>query len=147
MAGFFSRRDEDTENVSDTENEERKSEDEEYPSAVEADALHLHLQAIVEEEIVLRHPIVALSRNICNLVHTKNLSILPVAMLRVICEGIGLNVNEVTGKGKSHLKVVLRRSLRSALLLECDRCNAKNRLEKTHIDHTYLYCSSQAKKR
>ena len=60
----------------------------------------MHLQAIVEEEIVSRHPIVALSRNICNLVHTKNLSTLPVAMLRVICEGIGLNVNDVTGKRK-----------------------------------------------
>ena len=82
MAGFFSRWDEHTENVSDTVNEERKSEDEEQQSAVEADALQLqlHLQAIVEEEIVLRHPIVALSRNICNLVHTKNLSTLPVAI-------------------------------------------------------------------
>ena len=48
MAGFFSKRDEDAENVSDTENEEPESEDEEQQSAVEADALHLHLQAIVE---------------------------------------------------------------------------------------------------
>ena len=51
MAGFFSRRDEDTENISDTENEERESEDEEQQSAVEAEALHLHLQAIVEDKL------------------------------------------------------------------------------------------------
>ena len=63
MAGFFSRRDEDTENISDTENEERESEDEEQQSAVEAEALHLHLLATVEE-IVSRQAIVALSRKI-----------------------------------------------------------------------------------
>ena len=107
----------------------------------------MHLQAIVEEEIVLRHPIVALSRNICNLVHTKNLSTLPVAMLRVICEGIGLNVKEVTGKRKKPLTGRITQVVKECSLLECDRCNAKNRLEMTHTDHTYLYCSSQAKKR
>ena len=73
MAGFFSRWDEDTENVSDTENEESESEAEEQQSTVVAEALDLHLQEIVQEEIVLRHPIVTLSRNICNLVHTKKL--------------------------------------------------------------------------
>ena len=31
-------------------------------------------------------------------------------------------------------------------MLECDRCNAKDLPEKTHTDHTYLYCRSQAKK-
>ena len=63
----------------------------------------MHPQAIVEDEIVLGLPIFALSCNICNLVHTKNLSTLPVAMLRVNCEGIGLNVNDFTGKRKKPL--------------------------------------------
>ena len=50
----------------------------------------MHLKAVVNKEIALRHPIVALSRNICSLVHTKKLSTLTVAMLRDICEGVGL---------------------------------------------------------
>ena len=56
----------------------------------------MQLQAIVEQEIILRHPIVALSRNFCKLIHTKNLYNLSIALLRIICEGIGLKVDDVS---------------------------------------------------
>jgi len=70
VAGFFSRLAARIRKTPAASNEERESEDEEQ-SVVEAEALHLHLKAVVNEEIALRHPIVALSRNICSLVHTK----------------------------------------------------------------------------
>ena len=57
----------------------------------------------MEEEIALRHPIVALSRNICNLVHDNNLLPLSVAMLREICESLGLNVDDITERKKKPL--------------------------------------------
>ena len=85
-----------------TSNEESGSEDE-GQCAVEAEALHSHLKEVVSEEIALRHPIVALSRNICSLVHTEKLSTLTVAVLRDICEEIGLNVDDITEKRKKPL--------------------------------------------
>ena len=51
----------------------------------------------------MRHPIVALSRNICNLVHDNKLSTLLVAMLREICESLGLNVDDITERKKKPL--------------------------------------------
>ena len=66
-------------------------------------ALHSHLKEVVSKEIALRHPIVALSRNICSWVHTKKLSTLTVAVLRDICEDIGLNVDDITEKRKKPL--------------------------------------------
>ncbi|CAH3192440.1 unnamed protein product [Porites evermanni] len=102
VAGFFSRLAARIRKTSATSNEESGSEDEEQ-CAVEAEALHSHLKEVVSEEIALRHPIVALSRNICSLVHTKKLSTLTVAVLRDICEDIGLNVDDITEKRKKPL--------------------------------------------
>ena len=102
VAGFFSRLAARIRKTSATSNEESGSEDEEQ-CAVEAEALHSHLREVVSEEIALRHPIVALSRNICSLVHTKKLSTLTVAVLRDICEDIGLNVDDITEKRKKPL--------------------------------------------
>ena len=99
VAGFFSRLAARIRKTSATSNEESGSEDEEQ-CAVEAEALHSHLREVVSEEIALRHPIVALSRNICSLVHAKKLSTLTVAVLRDICEDIGLNVDDITEKRK-----------------------------------------------
>ena len=56
-----------------------------------------------KRKIALRHPIVALSRNICNLVHDNKLSTLSVAMLREICESLGLNVDDITERKKKPL--------------------------------------------
>ena len=94
VAGFFSRiatkirhryR---TKNV----NEERESEDERQESVVEAEALQSHLH----------YPMNALSRNICNLAHTK-----PYLPYRLLCRGtfVVLAQKWMTsrGKGKSHL--------------------------------------------
>ena len=102
VAGFFSRLAARIRKTSATSNKESGSEDEEQ-CAVEAEALHSHLREVVSEEIALRHPIVALSRNICSLVHTKKLSTLTVAVLRDICEDIGLNVDDITEKRKKPL--------------------------------------------
>lgn len=102
VAGFFSRLAARIRKTSATSNEQSGSEDEEQ-CAVEAEALHSHLREVVSEEIALRHPIVALSRNICSLVHTKKLSTLTVAVLRDICEDIGLNVDDITEKRKKPL--------------------------------------------
>ena len=102
VAGFFSRLAARIRKTSATSNEESGSEDEEQ-CAIEAEALHSHLREVVSEEIALRHPIVALSRNICSLVHTKKLSTLTVAVLRDICEDIGLNVDDITEKRKKPL--------------------------------------------
>ena len=93
VAGFFSRLEARIRKMPATSNEEHESEDE-GQSAVEAEALHSHLKAVVNEEIALCHPTVALS---C-LVHTKKLSTLTVAMRRDICEGVGLNVDDITEK-------------------------------------------------
>ena len=97
VAGFFSRLAARIRKMPATSNKERESEDE-GQSAVEAEALHSHLKAVVNEEIALCHPTVALSCYICSLVHTKKLSTLTVAMQRDICEGVGLNVDDITEK-------------------------------------------------
>ena len=83
--------------------EEPDSDDEHHQNAAEKESLHSKLHAVVEEEIALRHPIVALSRNIRNLVHDNNLSTLSVAMLREICESLGLNVDDITERKKKLL--------------------------------------------
>ena len=89
VAGFFSRLAARIRKTPATSNKECESEDEEQ-SAVEAEGIHSHLKAVVNEEIALCHPIVALSCYICSLVHAKKLSTLTVAMLRDICEGVVL---------------------------------------------------------
>ena len=77
--------------------------DEDHQNAAEKESLLSKLHAVVEVEIALRHPIVALSRNICNLVHDNKLSTLSVAMLREICESLGLNVDDITERKKKSL--------------------------------------------
>ena len=103
MAGFFSRLAAKIRKSSSKQHEEPDSDDEDHQNAAEKESLHSKLHAVVEEEIALRHPIVALSRNICNLVHDNKLSTLSVAMLREICESLGLNVDDITERKKKPL--------------------------------------------
>lgn len=105
VAGFFSRLAAKIRKASPTQDEESDSDDEDQQNAVEAEYLHSKLHAVVEEEVALRHPIVSLSRNICNLVHENKLSILSVGMLREICDNLGLNVADITQRSqKKQLK-------------------------------------------
>ena len=83
VAGFFSRLAARTRKMPATLKKERESEDEEQ-SAVKAEALHSHLKAVVNEEIALCHPTVALSCYICSLVHTKKLSTLTLILPIII---------------------------------------------------------------
>jgi len=96
VAGFFSRLAAKIRKSSSKQHEETDSDDEDHQNAVEKESSHSKLHVVVEEEIALRHPIVALSRNICNLVYDNKLSTLSVAMLREICESLGLNVDDIT---------------------------------------------------
>ena len=81
---------------------------------------HSHLKQIVAEEFAL-HPVVAFSRNIYSLVHAKKLSTLSVAMLRDICKGIGLSVDDVRGKRKSHLHDCTSRIMQVVKECSCAR--------------------------
>jgi len=92
VAGFFSRLAAKIRKSSSKQHEETDSDDEDHQNADEKESLHSKHHAVVEEEIALRNPIVALSRSICNLVHDNKLSTLSVAILREICENLGLNV-------------------------------------------------------
>ena len=108
VAGFFSRIAMKIRKTSSIQNEERESEDEKQESAIEAEALQSHLH----------YPINALSRNICNLAHTK-----PYLPYRLLCRGtfVVLAQTQMTsrGKGKSHLQVVLRNPLETNHLKKC----------------------------
>ncbi|MCV6638492.1 hypothetical protein, partial [Candidatus Albibeggiatoa sp. nov. NOAA] len=71
-------------------------------NAIEAESLHSKLHAVVQKEVALTHQIVALSRNICNMVHANKLPTLTVGMLRAICENLGFNVADIKEKRKHH---------------------------------------------
>ncbi|KAL9969017.1 hypothetical protein ACROYT_G021175 [Oculina patagonica] len=105
IAGFFSRLAAKIRKASPTRDKESDSDDldEEQENAAIAESLHSQLHAVVENEVALQHPIVSLSRNICNLMHANKLSTLTVAMLREICEDLGLNVDDITQKKKKPL--------------------------------------------
>ena len=123
VAGFFSRLAAKIRKSSSKQHEETDSDDEDHQNAAEKEPLHLKLHAVVEEEIALRHPIVALSRNICNLVHDNKLSTLSVALLREICESLGLNVDDITERKKKPLVNRITRVVGSACVDGIDRCN------------------------
>jgi len=89
VAGFFSPLAANIRKSSSKQHEEPDSDDEDHQNAAEKESL--------------RHPTVVLSRNIGNLVHDNKLSILSVAMLREICESLGLNVDDVTERKKKPL--------------------------------------------
>ena len=57
--------------ASPTEAEKPESDDDEQQNAVEAESLHSQLHKVVHDEVALRHSIVSLSRNICNLVNAN----------------------------------------------------------------------------
>ena len=103
VAGFFSRLAAKLRKVSSTQHEESSTDDEDQQNAIEAESLCSNLHAVVEEEVALCHPIVSLSRNICNLVHANKLSSLSVRMLREICEDLGLNVDNIAQRRKKPL--------------------------------------------
>jgi DNA-binding Xre family transcriptional regulator len=103
VSGFFSRLAAKIRRASPTEAEEPESDDDEQQNAAEAESLHSQLHAVVDREVTLRHPIVSLSRSICNLVNTNKLYILAVGMLKEICESLGLNVDDITQRKKKPL--------------------------------------------
>ncbi|XP_078367668.1 uncharacterized protein LOC144651598 [Oculina patagonica] len=105
ISGFFSRLAAKIRKASPTQDEESDSDDldEEQENAAIAESLHSQLHAVVENEVALQHPIVSLSRNICNLMYANKLLTLTVAMLREICEDLGLNVDDITQKKKKPL--------------------------------------------
>ena len=61
------------------------------------------LHEVVHDEVALRHPIVSLSRNICNLVNANKLLSLSVGMLKEICESLRLNVDDIKQRRKKPL--------------------------------------------
>ena len=89
--------------ASPTEPEKPESDDDEQQNAVEAESLHSQLHEVVRDEVALRHSIVSLSRNICNLVNANKLSSLSVGMLKEICESLGLNVDDIKQRRKKPL--------------------------------------------
>ena len=105
VAGFFSRQAAKILKASPTQSDESDSDDpdEDQQNAAATESLHSQLHAVVEDEVALRHPIVSLSRNICNLVHANKLSALSVGMLREICEDLGLNVDGIKQRKKKPL--------------------------------------------
>lgn len=103
VSGFFSRLAAKIRNASPTEAEKPESDDDEQQNAVEAESLHSQLHEVVHDEVALRHPIVSLSRNICNLVNANKLSTLSVGMLKEICESLGLNVDDINQRRKKPL--------------------------------------------
>ena len=105
LAGFFSRLAAKIRRASPTQSDESDSDDpdEDQKNAAAAESLHSQLHAVVEDEVALRHPIVSLTRNICNLVHANKLSALSVGMLREICEDLGLNVDGIKQRKKKPL--------------------------------------------
>ena len=58
------------------------------------------LHEVVHNKVALRHLIVSLSRNICNLVNANKLSTVSVGMLKEICESLGLNVDDIEQRRK-----------------------------------------------
>ena len=80
----------------------RRADDDEQQNAVEAESVHSQLHEVVHDEVALRHPIVSVSRNICNLVDANQVSTLSVSMLKEIYEILGLNVNGIKQRRKSH---------------------------------------------
>ena len=66
------------------------------------------------------HPIVSLSRSICNLVNANKLSTLSVGMLREICESLGLNVDDIKQRRKKPLIEQISRLLGSVRAHESD---------------------------
>lgn len=103
VSGFFSRLAAKIRKASPTEPEKPESDDDEQQNAVEAESLHSQLHEVVRDEVALRHPIVSLSRNICNLVNANKLSSLSVGMLKEICESLGLNVDDIKQRRKKPL--------------------------------------------
>ena len=93
VSGLFSRLAAKIQKASPTEPDEQEN-------AIEAESLHSQLHEVVHDEVALRHPIVSLSRNICNLVNTNKLSSLSVGMLKEICESLGLNVDDIKQRRK-----------------------------------------------
>ena len=102
ISGFFSRLAAKIRKSSPPQHRESEIEDE-NKNVVEAESLHSELHAVVQKEVALTHQIVALSRNICNMVHANELPTLTVGMLREICENLGLNVADVKKKRKQPL--------------------------------------------
>ena len=100
VSGLFSRLAAKIQKASPTEPEKPESDDDEQENAIEAESLHSQLHEVVHDEVALRHPIVSLSRNICNLVNTNKLSSLSVGMLKEICESLGLNVDDIKQRRK-----------------------------------------------
>ena len=84
VSGLFSRLAAKIWKASPTEPEKPESHDDEKQNAIEAESLHSQLHEVVHDEVALRHPIVSLSRNICNLVNRNKLSSLSVGMLKEI---------------------------------------------------------------
>ena len=104
VSSFFSRLAAKIRKASSTEAEKLESNDDE--------SLHSDLQEVVHDEVALRHPIVSLSRNICNLVSANKLSSLSVGMLKEICESLGLNMDDIKQRRKKplieHISQVVR---------------------------------------
>ena len=63
----------------------------------------LQLHEVVHDEVALHHPIVSLSRNMCNLVNANKLSTLSVSTLKDICESLRLNVDNIKQRRKKPL--------------------------------------------
>ena len=103
VSGFFSRLAAKIRKASPTEPEKPESDNDEQQNAVEAESLHSQLHEVVRDEVALRHTIVSLSRNICNLVNANKLSSLSVGMLKEICESLGLNVDDIKQRRKKPL--------------------------------------------
>ena len=103
VSTFFNRLAAKIRKASPTEAEKPESDDDEQQNAVEAESLHSQLHEVVHDEVALRHPIVSLSRNICNLVNANKLSTLSVGMLKEICESLGLNVDNIKQRRKKPL--------------------------------------------
>ena len=103
VSGFFSRLAAKIRMASPTEPEKPESDDDEQQNAVEAESLHSQLHEVVHDEVALHHPIVSLSRNICNLVNANKLLSLSVGMLKEICESLRLNVDDIKQRRKKPL--------------------------------------------
>ena len=95
VSSLFSRLAAKIRKASPTEPEKPESDNDEQQNAIEAESLHSQLHKVVHDEVALRHSIVSLSRNICNLVNANKLSSLSVGMLQEICESLGLNVDDI----------------------------------------------------
>ena len=103
VCGFFPRLATKIRKASPTEPEKPESDDDEQQNADEAESLHSQLHEVVRDEVTLCHPIVSLSRNICNLVNANKLSSLSVGILKEICESLGLNVDDIKQRRKKPL--------------------------------------------